>query len=107
MHLMITGCQARMGRAALRLGVRDVALAARVSIGTVSRVEADLSANPATLDAIKRALEAAGLEFIPDTGDGAGVRLKDRKPAHSDEPLWHPSFRSHKTKLCADGAPRP
>ena len=101
---MITGCQARMGRAALRLGVRDVARAAHVSIGTVSRVEADLSANPATLAAIRRALEAAGLEFIPDTGDGVGVRLKDRKPAHPDEPLWHPSFRSHKGKLFAEAA---
>jgi hypothetical protein len=33
---------------------------------------------PATLAAIQRALEAAGVEFIPENGGGAGVRL--RKP---------------------------
>jgi hypothetical protein len=31
---------------------------------------------PATLAAIQRALEAAGIEFLPDNG----VRLKARKP---------------------------
>lgn len=30
---------------------------------------------PATLQAIQSALEAAGVEFIPENGGGAGVRL--------------------------------
>jgi len=32
----------------------------------------------ANLDAIRRTLEAAGIEFIPENGGGAGLRL--RKP---------------------------
>jgi hypothetical protein len=66
-----------MARAALKLGVRDVAQAARVSPTTVIRVEADLPANAATVAAIRTALEAAGAEFT--NGDAPGVRL--RKPA--------------------------
>ena len=31
---------------------------------------------PRTVDAIRRALESAGVEFIPENGGGAGVRLR-------------------------------
>jgi transcriptional regulator with XRE-family HTH domain len=31
---------------------------------------------PATLAAIRTALEAAGVQFIPENGGGAGVRLR-------------------------------
>ena len=65
-----------MARAALKLGIRDVAQAARVSPTTVIRVEADLPANAATIAAIRTALEAAGVEFITENGGGPGVRLK-------------------------------
>jgi hypothetical protein len=34
----------------------------------------------ATLDVIRRALEAAGVEFIDENGGGAGVRLRKRRP---------------------------
>ncbi len=67
-----------MARAALKLGVRDVAKAAQISPATLSRVEADQPANASTLAAIRTALEAAGVEFIPEDGGGAGLRL--RKP---------------------------
>lgn len=66
---IITPLQARMGRAALRLGVRDVASAARVAIETVSRVEAGLTANESTPAAIQRALESLGLDFIFENGE--------------------------------------
>ena len=92
---MITALQARMGRAALRLGVRDVAAVARVSIGTVSRVEAGMTANESTLAAIQQALESLGLEFIFENNEGVGVRLK---PGLSPDMVgfdWKPSFRSH------------
>ena len=92
---LITALQARMGRAALRLGVRDVASAARVAIGTISRVEAGLPANESTLEAIQLALESLGLEFIFENGDGIGVRLR---PGLSSDVVgfdWKPSFRSH------------
>jgi transcriptional regulator with XRE-family HTH domain len=67
-----------MARAALKLGVRDLAAAANVSPNTVTRVEADQSANSSTLGAIQRALEAAGVVFIPENGGGPGIRLKGR-----------------------------
>lgn len=50
-----------------------------VSLVTIRRAEArdgPIRMMPANLDAIRRALEAAGVEFIPeDDGSGAGVRL--------------------------------
>lgn len=73
---MITGSQARMARAALRMGVRDVAAAAKVSPATLSRVEDDKPANASTLAAIRAALEQAGVVFT--NGDEPGVKL--RKP---------------------------
>lgn len=73
---MITGTQLRMARAALKLGVRDVAAAAKVSPATVTRIESDQPANASTLAAIRTALEAAGVEFIEENGGGPGVRLK-------------------------------
>ncbi len=65
-----------MARAALKWGVRDVANAAKVSPATITRVEADQSANASTLAAIRTALELAGVVFIEENGGGAGVRLR-------------------------------
>lgn len=69
--------QCRMARAALQLGVRDVAALAGVSAMTVTRFENGHSAGSAeTVAAIRAALEAAGVEFIQENGGGAGVRLR-------------------------------
>ncbi len=65
-----------MARAALKLGVRDVAAAAKVSPATVTRIESDQPANASTLAAIRTTLEAAGVEFIEENGGGPGVRLR-------------------------------
>ena len=65
-----------MARAGLRMGVREVAAAAKVSPATLSRVEADQPANASTLAAIRTALEAAGVVFT--NGGEPGVKL--RKP---------------------------
>ena len=73
---MITGLQIRMARAALKLGVRDVAKLAKVSPATVTRIESDGQANASTLAALRSALEAAGVEFVDENGGGAGVRLR-------------------------------
>lgn len=67
-----------MARAALRLGVREVAKAAKVSPATLSRVEADQPANASTLAAIRAALEAAGVIFT--NGEEPGVKLKKPEP---------------------------
>lgn len=68
-----------MARAGLRLGIREVAAAAKVSPATVSRVEAGHPANASTLAAIRAALEAAGVVFIAQDGGGPGVRLPERR----------------------------
>jgi transcriptional regulator with XRE-family HTH domain len=65
-----------MARAALEIGVRDLSLAAGVSPTTITKLERGESLQGRTLAAIRAALEAAGVEFIPENGGGAGVRLK-------------------------------
>jgi transcriptional regulator with XRE-family HTH domain len=61
-----------MARAALNLGVRELAEAAKVSTNTVTRLEAGEILKPRTVEAMQRALEAAGVEFL----NGTGVKLK-------------------------------
>src|ERR1700751_253965 len=65
--------QCRMARAALGLGVRELAVAAKVSVDTVARFERGDELKERTIDALQRALEAAGVEFT--NGDKPGVRL--------------------------------
>ena len=74
---MITGAQCRMARAALKIGVRELAEMAGVSAMTITRFENGQTGGYAdTLDKITKALEAAGVQFIPENGGGAGVRLR-------------------------------
>lgn len=68
--------QCKMARAALGLGVRDLASLADVAQATVSRLERGEDLKPGTVAAIRAALECAGVEFISENGGGAGVRLK-------------------------------
>lgn len=67
-----------MARAALGLGVREVASLSGVAQATVSRLERGEELKPATIAAIRAALEDAGVEFIAENGGGAGVRLRTR-----------------------------
>src|SRR6516164_6056078 len=71
----------RAARALLRWDQRHLAEASSVSLPTIKRLEARpgiLSAHAVTLLAIRRALEAAGVEFT--NGEQPGVRLgKKRK----------------------------
>lgn len=76
----MTPAQCRMARAALQLQVRDLADAAKVSTNTIVRLERGEALKERTLAAIRGALEAAGVEFIPENGGGAGVRLKKARP---------------------------
>ena len=65
-----------MARAALQIGVRDLAAMAKVSPNTVARFERGDSLYDRTVEVIQRALEAAGVEFIAENGGGRGVRLR-------------------------------
>ena len=67
--------QSKMARAALGIGVRELAEKAKVSPDTIARLERGEELRERTVDAIRAALEAAGVEFIPENGGGAGVRL--------------------------------
>lgn len=74
-----TGRQIREGRVLTGMSQSDLAVAADVALGLVVRVELVdwlpmITRRDAT--AIQGALESAGVEFIPENGGGAGVRLK-------------------------------
>ena len=76
---MLTGVQLRAARTALRWSTEILAERADVSSRTVKRFEQHDGVPPshsATLGKIKRALEAAGIEFIGTPEDGPGIRLR-------------------------------
>ncbi|MFD2032197.1 transcriptional regulator [Ancylobacter dichloromethanicus] len=56
--------------------MRELADLAKVAASTVARLEAGEELKPRTVEAIQRALEEAGVQFIAENGGGAGVRLK-------------------------------
>ena len=69
--------QCRMARAALDWTAAQLAEQAGVGVTTIVRFEGGgTTPNRATLAALQRALEAAGVEFISENGGGAGVRLR-------------------------------
>lgn len=68
-----------MARAALNWTVQALAAASKVGEATIRRLEQGRAVPiPATAAAIQAALEAAGVEFIPENGGGVGVRLRKR-----------------------------
>ena len=60
----MTAMQCKMARAALGLGVRDLAKPAQVAPATISRLESGEELMPRTIENIRTALEASGIEFI-------------------------------------------
>jgi transcriptional regulator with XRE-family HTH domain len=67
-----------MARSALGWNIADLARAAKVGINTVNRFESGNDARLSSVDKMRSAMEAAGVEFIAENGRGPGVRL--RKP---------------------------
>ena len=66
-----------MARAALQVGVRELASTAGVSAMTITRFETgQTKPQQAKMAAIQSALEASGVVFIDPNGGGPGVRLK-------------------------------
>jgi transcriptional regulator with XRE-family HTH domain len=76
--------QLRMARAAVGWGVRELAEKAGVTANTVTRIENGADAKQSTMDALQRALEAAGVEFT--NGEQPGVRVAKAVTAQSIEP---------------------
>ena len=78
----LTSAQLRAGRALIRWSAEDLARASSVGLTTIRRAELtdnETSMTAANNLAVRRALEAAGVEFIDENGGGPGVRL--RKPS--------------------------
>ncbi len=76
---MISSSQIRAARALVRWSALDLAQESGVGVATIRRlelVEGVPSSNARTLDALQRALEAAGVEFIGTPDDCPGVRLR-------------------------------
>src|SRR5689334_21824138 len=78
---MITSAQCRAARGLLDCSQAELADRAAVGIVTVRLFEAGAhEPRRATLDVIRRAFEAAGVEFIDQNGGGPGLRLRKRQP---------------------------
>lgn len=69
-----------MASAALKIGIRDLAEMADVTTATITRFENERGGlNTVAQAKLKAALEAAGVLFIDQNGNGPGVRLRDRQ----------------------------
>jgi transcriptional regulator with XRE-family HTH domain len=82
----LTSGQIRAARAFLRWTAEKLAGASRVGVATIRRAElaeAETSMNTPNDTAIRRALEAAGIEFIDENGGGPGVRMRKRQAKRS------------------------
>lgn len=73
---MVTSAQIRAARGLLNWTVRELAERSGVHRNTVTRIETEATAPGHSISAVQAALEAAGVEFIPENGGGVGVRLK-------------------------------
>ena len=79
---MLTAAQIRAARALLDWTQPDLAREAGLSLPTIRRMEGAMGpgrSSAATVDAVTRALEAAGVIFLEPKANkdgGAGVRLK-------------------------------
>jgi transcriptional regulator with XRE-family HTH domain len=75
----LTSQQIRAARALLRWRAQDLARASTVGVATIRRAELAERETSMTVPnemAVRRAFEAAGVEFIDENGGGPGVRLR-------------------------------
>jgi hypothetical protein len=77
--IKMNSMQCRMARTALQLTTVELAALAVVAPSTIARLEAGERLQPRTVEAIRAALEKAGIEFIDEDGGGPGVRLRRAK----------------------------
>jgi len=74
--ILMTPTQGVMARYGLRLSVRAVADLAMVGVNTVTRFENGSTVEDLTIRRLQAAYEKAGATFLPDNGNGEGVRIK-------------------------------
>jgi transcriptional regulator with XRE-family HTH domain len=105
---MMTSAQCRAARGLLDWSQQQLADAARVGVVTVRQFEASASQpRSATLDVLRRAIEAAGVIFVEENGEGPGVRLR-KKPASAAEITQQIEALDDKiAELPVDGEPSP
>lgn len=73
----MTPSQCRAARALIGISQDDLAARSGVAKRTIASFESDTRAPYGrTVDAIRAALEQAGVQFIAENGGGAGVRMK-------------------------------
>lgn len=71
--------QIRAARALIDWTREDLSRASGVTVRTLARIETSQTIpRDTTLKLLSAALEAAGVEFIPENGAGAGVRMAKR-----------------------------
>lgn len=71
--------QIKAARALLGWSQADLAFESEVSEPTIKRLEAEggeLGGREETVEKIVTTIQGAGVQFIPENGGGAGVRLK-------------------------------
>ena len=74
---MVSPEQIRMARAGLNWSATELSQRAGLALATVARFENGGGVTVATLEKMEKALEKAGIVFIPkDSQGGVGVRLK-------------------------------
>ena len=75
---MLTVGQLKMARSALSWSIQLLAEKSLVSVRTIKRIESEGmidKVTPANMKLLRDTLEAAGIEFIGEPGEGPGVRL--------------------------------
>lgn len=71
---MVNRVQVKMARVALGWGVRDLAREAGLTPPTITKFETGGNVTVETVEKMQRALERAGITWVPENGGPAGVR---------------------------------
>ncbi len=83
-EIRLIGAQIRAARALVGWSANELARAAHLGLATIRRAEVRGGETTMTIAnelAVRRVLEAAGIEFIDENGGGPGVRLSKRHRA--------------------------
>ena len=82
--MLLTPAQCRAARGLIDWSQQQLANASLVGNATIRNFESGRSdPQNSTLAALQRALEAAGVIFVAENGDGPGVRLRKIPPQES------------------------